>query len=562
MPGFRWPRALAAVTAAVALAACAAGCTASSPQAARPPAATRAAPAPGAGTATGGTATGGTAAGTPVAGTPVAGTPAVTAKPPATLARYYAQRLAWHACDQGFECAQLLVPMDYARPAWRRFTLPVIKLPAAGPARKVGALVINPGGPGGSGVQYALAARSQFTANIRDRFDIVGFDPRGVGGSQPAVRCMSGPQLDKFFATDDMPANAAQFATITSESKLYASECAKNAAALLPYVGTVNAAKDMDVLRAALGESALTYLGKSYGTDLGASYARQFPSRVRALVLDGAVDPSLPGLQLDVAQASGFESAFGQFTAWCAGQSGCPFRKNVPGAAAKTAGLIAQASRHPLASELGGDQPADGAMLLTGIASALYARPEWPTLKSALSEAFGGDGTVLVELADILVERSPNGTYSNLTDVETSVDCVDRPWPRSLTAWRAAAASAAKAAPLFGAALVWGSLPCAYWPVTASQSPMWPKSPKSPTSGTMRGRGTGARPILVVGDLHDPATPYRWAQSLSRQLTAGVLLGWNGEGHTSYMEGSSCVNDTVDTYLIILKTPRTGTICS
>jgi pimeloyl-ACP methyl ester carboxylesterase len=308
----------------------------------------------------------------------------------------------------------------------------------------------------------------------------------------------------------------------------------------------------MDVLRAALGESALTYLGKSYGTDLGASYAQQFPSRVRALVLDGAVDPSLPGIQLDVAQAAGFESAYGQFTAWCAGQSGCPFGKSVSGAVAKTAGLIARASQHPLASELGDGQPADGAMLLTGIAAALYERQEWPTLKSALSEAFGGDGTVLVELANLLMERKPNGTYSNLSDAELSVDCVDRPWPRSLAAWRAAASSAAKAAPLFGAANVWGSLPCAYWPVASSALSV---------SSAMRVRAVGARPILVVGDLHDPATPYQWARSLSRELASGVLLGWNGEGHTSYMEGSSCVNNAVDTYLITLVTPRIGTIC-
>src|SRR5215472_16179131 len=251
--------------------------------------------------------------------------PAPDAPGPRTLAQYYSQRLAWRSCDKYFECARLLVPFDYARPAWRRFSLPEVKLSAAEPAGRIGALVINPGGPGGSGIAYALSARSgAFTSGILGRLDIVGFDPRGVGGSEPAVRCMTGPQLDKYFSTDDAPVGAGQFATVVSESKLYAARCARNAAGLLPYVGTVNAAKDMDVLRAALGEPALTYLGKSYGTYLGASYARQFPSRVRAMVLDGAVDPSLTGLQLDVAQAQGFESAFGQFAAWCVTQAGCP----------------------------------------------------------------------------------------------------------------------------------------------------------------------------------------------------------------------------------------------
>ena len=483
-----------------------------------------------------------------------AASPGGTSGPaPATLAQYYAQRLDWQPCDKYFECARLLVPFDYTRPDWRRFSLPVIKLPAANPVpdSRIGALVINPGGPGGSGVEYALSARTgEFTQAVLDRFDIVGFDPRGVGGSEPAVRCMSGPQLDKYFATDDTPATAAQFATLVSESKLYASQCARNAAGLLPYVGTVNAAKDMDVLRAALGEPALTYLGKSYGTVLGASYAQQFPSRVRALVLDGAVNPALTGLQVDVAQAEGFESAFGQFTAWCVAQSLCPLGHTAAGAAPKVAGLLAAANRRPLGNLLDDGQPANGAMLLTGIAAALYLRQEWPLLESALSGAFSSDdGTLLVELANSLMERNPNGTYSNLSDAETSVDCIDRPWPRSLAAWRAAAGAAARSAPLFGAPLVWGSLPCAYWPVR-------------PSVVQVRAAGTReAPPILVVGDLHDPATPYQWAVGLARDLASGVLLGWNGEGHTSYMEGSACVDDTVDAYLISLRTPRSGKIC-
>ena len=468
---------------------------------------------------------------------------------PSTLAQYYAQHLDWKSCAQYFECAWLYVPFDYSRPAWRRFALPVVKLPAAGPGKRIGSLVINPGGPGGSGVQYALGARTgEFTQAVLDRFDIVGFDPRGVGNSVPAVHCMTGPQLDKFFATDDSPANSAQLAAVVSESKLYASQCAKNAGPLLPYVGTANSAKDMDVLRAALGDSALTYLGKSYGTDLGDSYARQFPSHVRALVLDGAVNPSLSGIQLDEAQAQGFETAFGQFASWCATQSDCPFGKNASAAEPAVAALLTKATAHPLSSQLGDGQSADGSMLLTGIASALYVRQEWPTLKEALTEALTtGDGTVLVELANVLEERNQNGTYSNLSDVENSVDCIDRPWPRSLPAWQQAAASAARSAPLFGASIVWGSLTCAYWPV-----------PPAPAAAAASGK---APPILVVGDLHDPATPYAWAQALSHELPSGVLLGWNGEGHTSYMEGSSCIDDAVDEYLTALKAPRSGTVC-
>ena len=469
--------------------------------------------------------------------------------PPDTLAGYYAQRLDWQPCDHGFQCARLLVPFSYSQPGGDRFSLPVIKLPAADPAERIGALVINPGGPGGSGVQYALSARSEFTPRVLDRFDIVGFDPRGVGGSKPALRCMSAPDLDKYFETDDTPSDPAQLAALITESKFYAAECARNASGLLPYIGTPNAARDLDVLRAALGEPKLTYLGKSYGTFLGTWYAQLFPGRVRALVLDGAVDPDSSGLDMDINQAEGFEVAFRSFAASCVAKPNCPLGSGagVSAAVAKLQGLISRANKAPLTNSLADGQQADGSMLLTGVASALYSKSLWPTLQAALTAAFSGDGTLLVELANFLMERNPNGTYSNLADVDTAVSCIDRPWPRSLTAWQAAAAAAGRAAPLFGASILWGSLPCAYWPVPAVPAPQI--------------RAAGAPPVLVVGNLRDPATPFQWAQALARDLASGVLLGWNGDGHTAYMEGSSCVDNAVDGYLISLTVPRNGTIC-
>ena len=487
---------------------------------------------------------------------------------PSTLAGYYAQRLDWQPCHDGFECARLLVPFDYARPAGRRFSLPVIKLPAADQAQRVGALVVNPGGPGGSGVQYALGARSEFPSALLGRFDVVGFDPRGVAGSEPALTCLTGPELDQYLAADDMPANAAQLAELVAQSKLYAARCAQNSAALLPYVGTQNAARDLDVLRAALGESRLTYLGKSYGTYLGTWYAQLFPHRVRALVLDGAVDPDEPSVQDDITQAEGFQVALRSFASWCLAGSGCPLKAGSGGpghaggaggaagtvsatavnaAVAKLQGLVVRANSVPLANKLGDGQVADGAMLLNGVAAALYSKSYWPDLKAALGNAFAGDGTVLVQLANLLYERNPDGTYANLVDADTSISCLDRPWPRSLAAWQAAASAAARAAPLFGAPIVWGNLPCAYWPV-----PSYPL-PKI--------RASGARPILVVGTLRDPATPYRWAQALAGDLSSGVLLGWNGDGHTAYGEGSACVDTIVNAYLISLKVPRSGIVC-
>ncbi len=482
-----------------------------------------------------------------------------TAPAPTTLAGYYAQRLDWQSCHDGFECARLLVPFDYARPSWRRFSLPVIKLPAAEESRRIGALVVNPGGPGGSGVQYALGARSEFPSAVLARFDIVGFDPRGVAASQPALTCMTGPQLDTYLATDDMPANAAQLAEVVAQSKLYAARCAQNSAALLPYVGTRNAARDMDILRAALGQPRLTFLGKSYGTYLGTWYAQLFPHRVRALVLDGAVDPDTPSLQDDITQAEGFQVALRSIAAWCLTTTSCPLggsaaagsggaAQSVDAAVARLQGLVVRSNSAPLANRLGDGQVADGAMILNGVAAALYSKSYWPDLKAGLTSAFAGDGTVLTELANLLLERNPNGTYANLADADTSISCLDRPWPRSLAAWQAAASAASRAAPLFGAPFVWGSLTCAYWPVPSYPLP--------------RIRAAGAPPILVVGTLRDPATPYRWAQALAGDLSSGVLLGRNGDGHTAYGEGSACVDTIVNDYLIDLSVPRSGMVCS
>jgi pimeloyl-ACP methyl ester carboxylesterase len=473
----------------------------------------------------------------------------VSTAAPTTLAGYYGQKLHWTACDNGFECARLLVPFDYSRPAWKRFSLPVIKLPAADPRQRIGALVVNPGGPGGSGVQYAQQARSAISAPVLDRFDIVGFDPRGVGGSQPAVHCMSGPQLDTYYATDDTPATPAQLGRVVSQSELFARECASHAGSLLPYVGSQNAARDLDVLRAALGDAKLTYLGKSYGTYLGAWYAQLFPGHVRALVLDGALNPDATSTEINQVQAQGFEVALHAFAANCMATPGCPLGRgsDVAAGIAKIQSLLNHATATPLANDLGDGRPADGSLILEGIAAGLYSQSYWPVLRTGLADAFRGDGTVLLELADALLERNSSGHYTNLPDSNMAINCLDRPWPRNLAAWRSAARAAARAAPQFGAAIMWGSLPCAYWPVKPYPLPHI--------------TAAGAPPILVVGTTRDPATPYRWAQALAGELSSGVLLGWNGNGHTAYMMGSSCVDNYVNRYLITRAVPRSGTIC-
>ncbi len=492
---------------------------------------------------------GSSAAPSPQASAPIAEPPG---PPPATLAGYYAQKLHWQSCNKGFQCARLLVPFDYHRPAWRRFSLPVIRLAATGPAQRIGSLVVNPGGPGGSGISYALQARSEIAAPVRARFDIVGFDPRGVGASEPAIRCLTGPQLDTYFSTNENLTGASHLAPVITEAKQFARGCERDSGALLPWVGTPNAARDMDVLRAALGDAKLTYLGKSYGTYLGTWYAQLFPSHVRALVLDGAIDPGSSSLRMNIVQGQGFEVALRAFVADCVARAGCPVgRGSVAAGVARIQALVSRATAHPLINNLS-NQRADGALVLNGIATALYSQGYWPTLREALTSAFGGDATVLVELANALWERNTAGQYTNLADANMAVECLDRPWPSGkgpsgLARWRAAAATAARAAPAFGASIMWGSLPCAYWPVRSAPLPSI--------------RAAGAPPILVIGNQRDPATPYRWAQALAGDLESGVLLGWDGNGHTAYMMGSSCVDGLVNRYLVDLAVPRSGTVC-
>ena len=468
--------------------------------------------------------------------------------PTSALQRYYSQHLSWSDCGDGFDCATMSVPLDYANPSGQAIEMSVIRLKASGD--RIGSLLINPGGPGGSGIEYARAARSVLSADLLAHFDTIGFDPRGVGQSTP-VRCMTGKQLDAYVGLDASPDSKAELVTLEDGSKEFADACKAKAAQLLPHVGTADAARDMDVLRAALGQAKLTYLGKSYGTYLGAWYAQLFPRKVRALVLDGAFDPDTPALQDDLVQAQGFQVALKAFLTSCLASADCPLGaqgSSVQAAEGRLRALVVRSNSRPLASHLGTGQVADGAMLLNGVASALYSRSFWPDLKIGLAGAVHGDGSVLIQLADLLVERNPDGTYANLVDADTAISCLDRPFPRDLAAWQAAARQAAQAAPLFGAPIVWGNLTCAYWPVRSY-----------PLPGI---RAAGAPPILVVGTLRDPATPYRWAQALAGDLSSGVLLGWNGDGHTAYGEGSSCVDTIVNDYFVSLKVPRSGMVCN
>jgi pimeloyl-ACP methyl ester carboxylesterase len=465
---------------------------------------------------------------------------------PNGLPFYYAQKAVWHDCGGGFQCSTVQVPLDYAKPA-APIKLALIRLPASG--AKIGSLLTNPGGPGGSGVDFVRETASQFDSKLRQHFDIVGFDPRGVGASSP-VRCLAPRELDRYFSTDTSPTTPAQENTLVAVSKEFAAGCSTRSASLLPYVGTISAAKDMDILRAAVGDKGLTYYGASYGTYLGAYYADLFPTKVRAMVLDGALDPKMPADQVNIQQSEGFETALRSFAADCIRLSDCPLgTRSVASAVGRVRTLFAQSEKTPLKNGTGDGRRIDSALVALGVASALYSRQEWQVLRLALTRAISEkDGTLLLKLGDLLVERNADGSYSNQSEANMAVNCVDKPYARDLGSWEKEAAQAKKVAPEFGQFVVWGTLPCAYWPVPADEQP------RALTAA-------GSKPIVVVGTTRDPATPYQWAKNLASELSAGVLLSLDGDGHTAYLQGNPCITSAVDTYLNTGTPPKPGTLC-
>jgi pimeloyl-ACP methyl ester carboxylesterase len=472
------------------------------------------------------------------------GSTSPTRAPSPDLARYYAQKLTWAGCGDSFQCSELTVPIDYAHPGGDDIRLSVIRLRASG--HRLGSLVVNPGGPGGSGVDYARAARSQFTAPLRETFDIVGFDPRGVGASAP-VHCLSGPQLDTFFAADPTPDTPVEEQAYVKSQRAFGAGCEKLSGKLLPFVSTVDAARDMDVLRAALGDPRLYYLGSSYGTFLGATYAGLFPSRVGRLVLDGAIDPTLTNEKLVLGQAKGFQVALDSFIADCQKRSDCPLPGGPSAAESRIAALLKSLDATPEPSGQTGRPLTEGLAVL-GISEALYA-PEFldALLRTGLQQAFDGNGSTLLRLADFYTERNANGSYPNLLEANIAINCADKGSDQSVADVQKVMPDFVKASPVFGPPLAWADIACTGWPVRPGLS--------API------HAPGAAPIVVVGTTRDPATPYAWAQALAAQLDSGRLLTFDGDGHTGYNRGSSCINRAVEVFLVQGTLPAKGLVC-
>lgn len=501
-----------------------------------------------------------TTVGTPVVSTTSSGTtsasPSTDASSPTAdstptvdprLGAYYTQQLSWRACDQGIQCARLRVPLSYDNPGAAAISLALVRLRSSRQGDRIGSLVLNPGGPGGSGIDYGRAARSVTSQKLRNRFDIVGFDPRGVGDSSP-IRCMTDRQTDAFIAADGSPDNAAEVASQVALSRAFALGCASRSSQLVGRIGTRDAARDVDILRAALGDKQLYWLGKSYGTFLGATYADLFPTHVGRMVLDGAVDPTLTNAALAKGQAAGFELALGRFVDNCLRQSDCPLSGNRATALARIDKFLADVDRKPLPTDQ--NRKLTQGLAVLAIVGSLYDSGQgWPDLRFGLTEAFRGDGSVLLSEADSYTDRNYDGHYNgNGNDALYAINALDRTDRPGVAQIQQLAREWKTVSPRFGEYLAWGNLPFAYWKVAPTNAPHPITAPGSP-------------PIVVIGTRYDPATPYQWAQALAKQLSNGHFIGWNGDGHTAYLQGSKCVDAAVDSYLLTGAPPVSPLLC-
>jgi len=441
-----------------------------------------------------------------------------------------------------FSCATVSVPLDYAHPGGEHIDIQIMRIHDTDNTGGIGSLLVNPGGPGASGIDLAVGLLGEMSTTLLKKFDLIGFDPRGVGFSSP-ITCLSDKQKDAFNAFSPDVLTASGFTQAKTMAKTIDDQCLSKYGTRLQYYNTVNTARDMDLIRQAVGDDQMNYLGFSYGTELGSIYAHLFPGRIRVAVLDGAVDPTLDDIASFANQLQGFELAFDQFAANCkSSASSCPGLTN-PRASVMQVVQTAQAA--PLST--GESRTLTSSLALTGVLEALYSQSEWRNLAAAITAAQGGDGSKLLALADEYNQRASDGTYSNLIDANMTIACNDsKPGPTDAQI-RQAAQQWAQKYPMFGqwsAASLFG---CQQWQPDRMPVPV-------PAAQT-------AVKVLVIGNLHDPATPYAGAKNLADAMGNAQVLTWDGEGHTSYLQGSSCIDQAVNSYLLNQKLPPVGQVC-
>ncbi|WP_431795207.1 alpha/beta hydrolase [Microbacterium enclense] len=465
----------------------------------------------------------------------------------AELLPYYGQTLDWEECGTGLDCTTVTVPRDYADPSAGDLELAVARHRATSGA-PIGSLLTNPGGPGAAGVSLMKQALSILVDDeLTEAYDVIGFDPRGVGQST-AVTCYDPPELDAYLY--DIPPGARgsdeRQAALDQRAADFANACQARSDGILPFITTDNSARDMDVLRAVLGDPKLNYLGFSYGTFLGATYAGLFPERVGRMVLDGGIDPTVSGSDTSLRQAVGFEDSMRAFMADCLRTDECPFAGSVDNAMSDLSALLARVDARPITAsdgrQLGGDT------LMTAITAALYSEESWAYLRSALTDAVNGRADVAFQLADFYTGRMGDTYDGNTMEAFVAYNCMDYPDEGTDADLAALQEQLNAAAPVVAPYWTGGGDPCAAWPVP-------------PTGVRQAITAAGSPPIVVIGTTGDPATPYEGAQALASQLSQGVLVTNVGEGHLGYNKGNACVTDAVDAYLVDGTVPEDGLRC-
>jgi pimeloyl-ACP methyl ester carboxylesterase len=479
-----------------------------------------------------------------------------------TPAEPEAAEIAWSDCDAeisqfvagapgserdlAFECGRTEVPISYDEPQGETLPLFLVRARLAGQAERIGSLVVNPGGPGGSGADAAVGSALTLPEDVLRRFDVVGFDPRGVGASTP-VECIPADLKDQVVAAEPRPTTPEQVDEAFALHQELAQGCAEEYGEALGTFNTVDTARDMDLLRQSLGDEQLTYLGYSYGTTLGSTYAELFPDRVRALVLDAAVDPDDDPRAHAEQQATSLEASFDAFAANCVVLvAGCPLG---PEPRRFLEELLAQAATAPIPSALPGEtRQATPGVVMTAVVHSLYDTGRWPQLIQGLAAARNGDSQGLFSLSDAYWSRLQDGSYTNLMDASLAINCADTDPATAVPEEevRTLATEWGPRFPLFGAASAVGLHTCAVW--EAERTPIPERDAE------------GAAPILVIGNSGDPVTPLPGAVDMAEDLTSGVLLTWQGQGHTAYPR-TPCVTAAVNAYLIDLVAPQDGLTC-
>ncbi len=462
------------------------------------------------------------------------------------VAGFEAQVLDWQRCGAS-ECARLTVPLDYGYPAAGTVTLAVLRVRHTS-AEGTGSLVVNPGGPGAAGTDFAEYVATDIAPEVARDYDIVGFDPRGTGDSAP-ISCLTGRQTSAWLDIDPAPRTLAEQRRLMAVAARTAPGCLERSPRLARHVGTEETVRDMDLLRSALGSERLDFLGFSYGTVLGSRYAELFPDRVGRFVLDGAVDPSLDAMQLSAGQSAGFQRAMRAFARDCARRATCRVGRTGTQVLASVNALLRRLDSRPMATDTG--RPLLVAQAVTALFTSMYDTSSWPSLSRALHEAQRGDGTGLQELADWGSDRTGPHSYStNMVSAFTAISCWDSPPTPGREGLAAAARrwSAGVDVPVMAQAMSWGNAPCSTWFGHSARAPQ-------------AARSSTTVPIIVVGTTGDPATPYAWAQALVRQLPTARLVTFVGNGHTAYGNPSPCLQSAISGFLLDGTLPPDGLRC-